>query len=226
MWKFKPLKERNSFKEKNCVWRASILYTKLNTFVKEWKYNEILGSWGEEKRLDWLLTKWKGKEKASLTAPGSPRRGTWLQQDSHVGSRASAQSHPASCEPVDHSPPGSSVMGFYRQEHWSGVPGLLPGIFPMQGSNLCLLHQQWDSLPGHQLGIDPLLHHWSQHALPLARSLPCPHLHVPLSTPGMFPPTLLSDAEPLGKRTFRKAFPATLQGGWSPWALSHPAPTV
>ena len=27
-----------------------------------------------------------------------------------------------SCVPVDCSPPGSSFMGFSRQEHWSGLP--------------------------------------------------------------------------------------------------------
>ena len=26
------------------------------------------------------------------------------------------------CEPTDGSPPGSSVMGFSRQEYWSGLP--------------------------------------------------------------------------------------------------------
>ena len=26
------------------------------------------------------------------------------------------------CNPVDCSPPGSSVQGFFRQEHWSGLP--------------------------------------------------------------------------------------------------------
>ena len=31
-------------------------------------------------------------------------------------------------------------MGFPRQEYWSGLPFLLQGIFPTQGSNLGLLH--------------------------------------------------------------------------------------
>ena len=36
-------------------------------------------------------------------------------------------------------------IGFPRQEYWSGLPFLLQGIFPTQGSNprlLCLLHWQ------------------------------------------------------------------------------------
>ena len=43
------------------------------------------------------------------------------------------------CNPVGYGPPGSSVhVGFSRQEHWSGLPFPSPGIFPTQGSNLCL----------------------------------------------------------------------------------------
>ena len=34
-------------------------------------------------------------------------------------------------------------MGFSRQEYWSGLPSLLLGIFPTQGSSLSLLHCRW-----------------------------------------------------------------------------------
>ena len=33
-----------------------------------------------------------------------------------------AQSCPTLCDPIAYSPPGSSVMGFSRQEYWSGLP--------------------------------------------------------------------------------------------------------
>ena len=33
-----------------------------------------------------------------------------------------AQSCPTLSDPMDYSPPGSSVHGFSRQEYWSGVP--------------------------------------------------------------------------------------------------------
>ena len=52
------------------------------------------------------------------------------------------------CDPLDYSPPGSSVMGFPRQECWSGLPFPTPGdfsnpgIFPTQGLNPHLLHWQ------------------------------------------------------------------------------------
>ena len=48
-------------------------------------------------------------------------------------------------------------MGFYRQEHRSGLPCLLQGIFPTEGWNLRLLHRQSDSLPRRHLGVYPLL---------------------------------------------------------------------
>ena len=64
-------------------------------------------------------------------------------------------------DPRDYSPPGSSVMEFYRQEYWSGLPFPTPGDLPnpgvqTQGSNphlLCLLHWQADSLPLDHLGV-------------------------------------------------------------------------
>ena len=47
-------------------------------------------------------------------------------------------------------------MGFPRQEHWSELLFPSQGIFPIQGSNLCLLCWQTDSLPlshqGHPVG--------------------------------------------------------------------------
>ena len=43
------------------------------------------------------------------------------------------------CSPMDCSLPGFSVHRISRQEYWSGLPFLLQGIFPTQGSNLCLL---------------------------------------------------------------------------------------
>ena len=37
------------------------------------------------------------------------------------------------CNPVDCSPPGSSVHGFSRQEYWSGFPDPPPGDLPDPG---------------------------------------------------------------------------------------------
>ena len=45
----------------------------------------------------------------------------------------SLQSCPTLCNPMDGSPPGSSVHGFSRQEYWSGLPCPSPGDFPNPG---------------------------------------------------------------------------------------------
>ena len=37
------------------------------------------------------------------------------------------------CDPMDCSPPGFSVHGFSRQEHWSGLPSPPPGDLPNPG---------------------------------------------------------------------------------------------
>ena len=46
---------------------------------------------------------------------------------------ASAQPCQTLCDPVDCSPPGSSVLGFSRQEYWSGLPFPSPGDLPHPG---------------------------------------------------------------------------------------------
>ena len=45
----------------------------------------------------------------------------------------SLQSCPTLCDPMDCSPPGSSVHGFSRQEYWSGLPFPPPGGFLNSG---------------------------------------------------------------------------------------------
>ena len=47
--------------------------------------------------------------------------------------RACAQSCPTLCSPMDCSPPGSSVHGIFRPEHWSGLPPPTPGDLPGPG---------------------------------------------------------------------------------------------
>ena len=51
-----------------------------------------------------------------------------------------AQSCPTLCNPVDCSLPGFSILGFSRQEYWSGLPFPSQGIFPTQGSDPDLPH--------------------------------------------------------------------------------------
>ena len=63
----------------------------------------------------------------------------------------SLQWSPTLCDPMDYSPPGSSVYGDSPGKNTGvGCHALLQGIFQTQGSNpslLCLLHWQAGSLP-------------------------------------------------------------------------------
>ena len=45
----------------------------------------------------------------------------------------SLQLRPTLYDPTDCSPPGSSVLGFSRQEHWAGLPCPSPGDLPKPG---------------------------------------------------------------------------------------------
>ena len=69
----------------------------------------------------------------------------WLSWDGHA---TSLQSCLTLCNPVDYSPPGSSLsMEFSRQEYWSGWPFPSPGDLPNPGIKLRSLASQTDSLP-------------------------------------------------------------------------------
>ena len=58
------------------------------------------------------------------------------------------------CNPIDCSPPGSSVHGILqaRIPEWVAISFSLGRIFPTQGLNPSLLYWQADSLPLSQLG--------------------------------------------------------------------------
>ena len=64
-----------------------------------------------------------------------------------------AQLCPTLCNPMQCSPPGSSVHGILQAKTLECLPHPSPGDLPNQGSNLCLLHWQADSLPLSHLGI-------------------------------------------------------------------------
>ena len=64
-----------------------------------------------------------------------------------------AQSCPTLCDPMDCSPPGSSIHAILqaRKLEWAAI-SFSRGIFPTQGSNSHLLHWRVDSLPLSHLG--------------------------------------------------------------------------
>ena len=79
-----------------------------------------------------------------------------LHFQKNTAAAKSLQSCPTLCDPIDGSPPGSPVLGFSRQENWSGVP--LPSFFfsfndqfPIDAMCLCLEEEQ--SLCGKHLQV-------------------------------------------------------------------------
>ena len=82
----------------------------------------------------------------------------FLMMYSAAAAAKSLQSCPTLCDPIDSSPPGSLSLGFFRQEHWSGLP--FPS--PMNES------EKWkwsrsvvsNSLWPHGLQPTRLLHPW------------------------------------------------------------------
>ena len=56
------------------------------------------------------------------------------------------------CDPMDCSPPGSSVHGIHRQESWSGLPCPPPGDFPKPVVEPRSPALQADSLPSELPG--------------------------------------------------------------------------
>ena len=61
----------------------------------------------------------------------------------------------------------SLLMGFFRQEYWSGLPFPPPRDIPIQGSNVHLLHWQVDSLPLAPPGNPVMGHRRKWHPTPV-----------------------------------------------------------
>ena len=114
------------------------------------------------------------------------------------------------CDPVDHSPPGSSVHGFSREEYCSGLPALLQGIFPTQGLNpgfpYCkrvlyhLSYSKWNAnLKGHILWVLAKVLVWPEHIQDVERD------HWPLN---------LCDVYPAPPPVLRWTCPVELETAW------------
>ena len=73
----------------------------------------------------------------------------------------SLQQFPTLCDSMHCSWQAPLSMGFFRQEYWGGLPCPPPGIFQMQGPNLCLLHP---------LHCRQILYCWA------VREAPCLHM--------------------------------------------------
>ena len=106
-----------------------------------------------------------------------PRERTRISFASYIGKQffflttAAAKSLPPCptlCNPTDGSPPGSTILGFFRQEHWSGLP--FPS--PMRKS------EKWKW--SHWVVSNSQRPHGLQHT-----RLLCPWSGVPLPSPYM-----------------------------------------
>ena len=71
----------------------------------------------------------------------------WTARESEV-----TQSCPTLCDPVDCSPPGSSIHGILQAKYWNGLPFPCPGDIPNPGIELRSLALQADSLPAEPPG--------------------------------------------------------------------------
>ena len=61
------------------------------------------------------------------------------------------QSYPTLCDPMDYSPPGSSIHGILQASYWSGLPFPSPGDIPNPGIETSSPALQADSLPSEAL---------------------------------------------------------------------------
>ena len=108
----------------------------------------------------------------------------WVTSEAHIRALVLfkvliAQLCPTLCYPMDCSPPDSSVLGFSRQEYWSGLPFLAPGDLSNLGIELRSPALQADSLlselPGSpyiKASAQSLSHVWLlSHGLQPARLL-------------------------------------------------------
>ena len=73
------------------------------------------------------------QDPASSCLRGLGRGGRGCAESAGRQRRSVARSCPPLCGPMDCSPPGSSVQGISRQEHWGGLPSPSPGCLPNPG---------------------------------------------------------------------------------------------
>ena len=95
---------------------------------------------GDGETLDGLVIR-RGflEEKAELTSEGEEAASQGTVESDYVSCLGHVQLFVAPGTVTQQAP---LSMGFFRQEHWSGLPCLLQGIFPTQGLNLGLLHHR------------------------------------------------------------------------------------
>ena len=104
-------------------------------------------------------------------------------------------------------------MGFSRQEYWSGLPCLLQGIFPTQGSNPGLLHCRW------------ILYQLSSLKVKVAQLFPTLCDFMDYTVQGLLQARILEwIAFPFSRRSSQprdRTQVSHIAGGWILYQLSH-----
>ena len=87
-----------------------------------------LQPWNQEMIAPWQESDDKPRQCVEKQRHYSANKGLCSQGYSLLSESESevTQSCPTLCDPVDCSPPGSSIHGFSRQEYWSGLPSPFP----------------------------------------------------------------------------------------------------
>ena len=99
--------------------------------TKTWNRNKIVTNSVKTFKMVYIKDILKEKKK-DLGSQGGPRKSPCIHA-------LSLQSCPTLCNPMDHSPPGCSVLGIFQTSR-VGCRTLLQEIFLIQELNLCLLH--------------------------------------------------------------------------------------
>ena len=94
----------------------------------------------------------------SKQGPGKVKEHSWIDYSMWHGENfvvlfSVTQSCPTLCDPMDYSPPGSSVHGLLRQKYWSVLPCPPPGDLPNSGIELACLMSL--ALTGRFFAIEP-----------------------------------------------------------------------
>ena len=100
-------------------YKAIILQLKISKFLKKRLFSSLLSAIRVMSSAYLRLLIFLPAILIPACASSSP---AFLMMYSAAAAAKSLQSCPTLCNPTDSSPPGSSVLGFSRQEHWSGLP--------------------------------------------------------------------------------------------------------